>query len=535
MTYNAATKTVTLIPTAPLKSGVTYTIYVLGGVSGVKDLANNALASNVASYFTTEAGSTGGSTDTTAPVVSQLAPTGSSVAVNATQSATFNEPMDATTINSSTVFLRNGSGTVIPTSLAYNAATNTVTLTPTAALANSTTYTLVVKGGAAGVKDTSGNALAADATSSFTTVAAAQPFVTSSLWSGSATPSVADSGDGSAVELGVKFSATTSGYITGLRFYKSSANTGTHKANLWSASGQLLATATFTSETGSGWQQVNFSSPVAITAGTSYIASYYAPTGRYSVNRSYFNSQYSSGSLKVPVSGGVYRYGTGGFPSSAYQGSNYWVDVVLSTTPPVDNTAPTITAFSPTTGSSGAATGTAPSVTFSEDVNAASINSSTVYLRNASNGVVPTNVAYNSATRTVTLTPTAALANSTTYTIVVKGGASGVKDTAGNALAADAASSFTTAAVAAPVTASLWPTTSTPSIVDSGDNASVELGVKFSSTTSGYITGIRFYKSAANTGTHTASLWSASGQLWPPGPLSTRRPAAGRPCCSLPR
>ena len=174
--------------------------------------------------------------DTTPPTVTGVAPSSgsSTAAVNSAVTVSFSEQLDATTVNLSTIFLRDASGTVIPTSLAYNAATNTVTLTPTAALANSTTYTLVVKGGAAGVKDTSGNALAADATSSFTTVAAAQPFVTSSLWSGSTSPSVADSGDGSAVELGVKFSATTSGYITGLRFYKSAANTGTHKANLWS-------------------------------------------------------------------------------------------------------------------------------------------------------------------------------------------------------------------------------------------------------------------------------------------------------------
>ena len=43
--------------------------------------------------------------------------------------------------------------------------------------------------------------------------------------------------------------------------------------------GTLLASATFSNETASGWQQVNFSSPVSITAGTTYIASYEAPVG----------------------------------------------------------------------------------------------------------------------------------------------------------------------------------------------------------------------------------------------------------------
>ena len=106
-----------------------------------------------------------------------------------------------------------------------------------------------------------------------------------SLWSNSPTPSIVDSGDKQAVELGIKFTSDVNGQITGLRFYKSAANTGTHTAHLWSSSGQLLATATFTGETASGWQQVNFATPVAITAGTTYVASYYTTKGRYSVDR----------------------------------------------------------------------------------------------------------------------------------------------------------------------------------------------------------------------------------------------------------
>ena len=48
----------------------------------------------------------------------------------------------------------------------------------------------------------------------------------------------------------------------------------------------------------------------------------------------------------------------------------------------------------------------------------------------------------------------------------------------------------------------------TPATIDSGDGNSVELGVKFSSEVAGTITGIRFYKAAANTGTHIGSLWT---------------------------
>src|SRR5690349_22134769 len=95
------------------------------------------------------------------------------------------------------------------------------------------------------------------------------------------TPQTADVGDGSSVELGVRFTPSVGGTITGLRFYKGPLNTGTHVADLWSSTGTLLATATFSGETASGWQQVSFSQPVAVTAGTTYVASYHTNVGEY--------------------------------------------------------------------------------------------------------------------------------------------------------------------------------------------------------------------------------------------------------------
>ena len=183
------------------------------------------------------------------------------------------------------------------------------------------------------------------ATSTLTTVAAA--LTTSTLWPTSTTPTTADSGDTQAVEVGVKFTSTTSGYITGVSFYKASTNTGTHTGSLWSSTGTLLATGTFAGETASGWQTLTFANPVAVTAGTTYVASYHTTVGHYSVNRSYFTSAFTSGSLQVPASGGVYLYGTGGFPTTTYQSSNYWVEPVFSTTAPVDTTPPTVTAVTP--------------------------------------------------------------------------------------------------------------------------------------------------------------------------------------------
>jgi PKD repeat protein len=158
-----------------------------------------------------------------------------------------------------------------------------------------------------------------------------------SLWSDSAVPTVAADSDTSPVELGVKFKSDVAGYITGVRFFKSSANTGTHVGSLWSANGTLLARGTFTNETASGWQQLTFSTPVAITANTVYVASYHTDVGRYAGDNGYFaTAGVDNGplhALKDGISGGngVYAYGsTPVFPTLTYNASNYWVDVMFS-------------------------------------------------------------------------------------------------------------------------------------------------------------------------------------------------------------
>ena len=77
----------------------------------------------------------------------------------------------------------------------------------------------------------------------------------------------------------MRFQSSISGFITGLMFYKSANNSGSHTANLWSNGGKLLAAATFTRESASGWQTVSFSQPVFIQAHTVDVASYHTDTG----------------------------------------------------------------------------------------------------------------------------------------------------------------------------------------------------------------------------------------------------------------
>ena len=138
----------------------------------------------------------------------------------------------------------------------------------------------------------------------------------------------------------MQFSSATTGYITGVRFYKAAANTGTHIGSLWTAGGTLLAQATFSGETASGWQQVTFAQPVAIAAGTTYVAGYHTDTGHYSFDLGYFGSNsYTNAPLSAPGGNpsnpnGLYTYSaTPTFPTGTFNGSNYWVDVTFSPTP----------------------------------------------------------------------------------------------------------------------------------------------------------------------------------------------------------
>jgi hypothetical protein len=70
---------------------------------------------------------------------------------------------------------------------------------------------------------------------------------------------------------------------------------------------------------------------------------------------------------------------------------------------------------------------------------------------------------------------------------------------------------FQLASSAATVTTGFWSGGSVPITSTASDSAAVELGLRFRSSVGGAVTGVRFYKGAGNGGTHTGSLWSASG------------------------
>ncbi|PYU10769.1 MAG: hypothetical protein DMG37_19195, partial [Acidobacteria bacterium] len=315
------------------------------------------------------------------------------------------------------------------------------------------------------------------------------------IWTASAVPANVDAGPDASLELGVSFKSDIAGYITSIRFYKSAANTGTHVGNLWSNTGALLASATFTNETASGWQQATFSSPVAITANTVYVASYYSPSGHYSADWGYFST---SGVDNSPLhalangssgaSNGAFAYGsTSVFPASTFQSANYWVDVVFNTTMPlaIASTAlPNGVVSSPYSQNLSASGGASP------------------YMWSLQSGSLPPGLTLSSS-GLISGTPTQA----GTFNFTVQ-----VTDSSQPAQSANASESIAVnASWNCPCT--LWPGTAVPANPDIGPDSPVELGVSFRSDVNGYIMGIRFYKSAANTGTHVGNLWSSTGTL----------------------
>jgi hypothetical protein len=216
-------------------------------------------------------------------------------------------------------------GTSVAGSVSFNAGNTVATFTPGNPLAASATYTATVSG----AQNASGTPMSSPFTWSFTTGAVSQ--CPCSIWQNGAPSGAVDAADTSAVNLGVQFQPGSSGFITGVRFYKETDNTGAHIGSLWSSTGALLASGTFSGESASGWQELDFSSPVAVTAGTTYVASYHTNAGHYALTSNGLASAVTNGPLTALASGGVYAYASGNaFPSNTFNASNYWVDVVYS-------------------------------------------------------------------------------------------------------------------------------------------------------------------------------------------------------------
>ena len=179
----------------------------------------------------------------------------------------------------------------------------------------------------------------------------------------------------------------------------------------------MLATGTFTGESASGWQRLTFGSPVAVTANTTYVASYFAPNGHYPANSNYFasagvdNAPLHALADGVDGGNGTYVYGSGNtFPNNTYQSENYWVDVVFTSSTGPDTTPPSVISVSPASGATLVPATAAVNAVFSEPINTATLSGSTFQLLGPGSSAVAASVTYSTGSQTATLTPTAALA-----------------------------------------------------------------------------------------------------------------------------
>ncbi|MCU0381518.1 MAG: DUF4082 domain-containing protein, partial [Chitinophagaceae bacterium] len=107
------------------------------------------------------------------PVVSSTNPLANAlnVAINSSVTAVFSEALNAATISGTTAYIQSG-GTTVSAAVNYAAGSQSLVLTPSSPLGNSTQYTVTLKGGSGGIADLAGNAMATDYSWSFTTAAA---------------------------------------------------------------------------------------------------------------------------------------------------------------------------------------------------------------------------------------------------------------------------------------------------------------------------------------------------------------------------
>jgi hypothetical protein len=133
--------------------------------------------------------------------------------------------------------------------------------------------------------------------------------------------------DNAAGEYGMVFASSVPGQITGVRYWKSSSDTGTHTGRLWRVSDRaLLATVTFSGGSSTGWQTQSFPSPVTISANTQYLVTVSTPR-YYGFTQAGLASTITNGPLSTMVGGnGLYGLTLGAYPTLSWNNSNYFRD-----------------------------------------------------------------------------------------------------------------------------------------------------------------------------------------------------------------
>lgn len=321
--------------------------------------------------------------------------------------ATFSKSMAAATLTPANFTLACPAGAAVAATVSYVDATRIATLTPTAALPPNTVCMATV---GTGVKDSVGLALAAPFSWTFTTGSATaldttRPTVTA----------VVPAAGALAVATNTRITAT----------FSEAMNAATLTATSFTLTNTTLGTA--------------------VPGTVSYVAASrtatFTPTAASLPNASLFTATVTSAATDTV--GNALAGNTAVAPGA---GSHVWT---FTTGAAGDTTPPTVTVVSPAAGTTSSCLNKSASATFSEAMDPASFTTSTLTVTDA--GVaVPGSVSYDAASQVATFVPTAAagFAAGKTFTVTVVSGANGVKDLAGNPLAADRVWTFSTGAQA---------------------------------------------------------------------------------------
>ncbi len=347
-----------------------------------------------------------GPTDVTRPTVIITVPAAgaTSVATNTKITATFSEDMNPTTISGTTFTLSNSTlGTAVAGTVTYSVASRTAVFTPTAptTLPASSQFTATITTGAT---DLAGNALASNYVWSFATSAISdttRPTVILTV------PAAGAAGVANNTKITAVFSEDMdASTITDTSFTVTNTTLGTAVAGTVSYA-VAARTATFTPST------APLASNTLFTATITTVAADLAGNAL-------------AGNTAVPPAAG----------------NHVWTFTTGATG---DTTPPTVTTVSPLDGASGVCLTKIVSGTFSEAMDAATINTATFRVTDGGVAVAGT-VTYDAPSRVASFTSSSAtgFAASRNFVATIVSGAAGVKDLAGNPLVADRVWSFTT-------------------------------------------------------------------------------------------
>lgn len=498
----------------------------------------------------------GGGCPTNVPAVTSSSPAGGAtgVAVSTAPTATFDMPMDASTLTSSTFTLSSSSGAVTGT-VSYSSSNFTATFTPSSALAYNTQYTATITTGA---KSTAGGYVSAPYTWSFTTQAAPAPTVMStSPASGAAnvavgttvTATFSTAMNASTITASTFTLSGSGGAVTGTVSYDSAGNTATFTPSAPLAyNTQYTATITTAAQDSAGtglaanetWNFTTVAAPApTVTAeapasgaanvdiGASVTATFSEAMQASTLTSSTFTLASSGGAVSGSV---AYDAGsdTATFtPSSSLSyATTYTATITTGATASNGATlatgftwqftteaapaAPQVTSTTPASGATSVAINTVVTAVFNQAMNPSSISATSFTLKAQGGGSVAGSVTYSAANQAATFTPSANLSYGTTYTATLT---TSITSASGQALAANYTWSFATPA--APTVLSTTPANGATSVAATTDvTATFSMAMNAATLTTGTFTlsggggpvaGMVSYAAASDTATFTPS------------------------------